>query len=396
MLELLPWIFAGCFLGIFTGLTPGVHVNLLSLLMLSFAEPKIEFVLLIVAMSIVHSFLDFVPSILFGAPEEENFLSVLPGHRYLLKGKGFRAIKLTVFGGVIAGVMGLLLLPVFLIFVEKTFEFLRKVIFFILVIVLFLMIFSEKGKEKKAIAVLVILLSGILGVISLNKGIVRQPLFVCITGFFAVSTLLHSITQNESIKKQEIGNEKFSLGNVFKGSVIGLLAGSTVSLIPSIGASEAAFLARQLIGRIKIEVYLVAIGATNTVNIMFSFFTLYAIGKTRSGVAAIVKQIFTIEEQHLILLSGTILIAIAFGAIACIFIGKFLVKKIHLVPYKKINITILAFLLVLCYFLSGIIGLLVMIVCCAIGLITITSNIRRTHCMALLMIPAIIIYVQFI
>jgi putative membrane protein len=44
-----------------------------------------------------------------GAPDESKALNVLPGHRMLMEGKGFEAVKLNVIGS--------LLLPVILYFI---------------------------------------------------------------------------------------------------------------------------------------------------------------------------------------------------------------------------------------------------------------------------------------
>ena len=88
MWEFVLALLLGIVVGTFTGLAPGIHINLVSAILLgslstipflnSFA--KIYFVVFIVAMAITHSLLDFIPSIFLGAPDEDTALSVLPGH----------------------------------------------------------------------------------------------------------------------------------------------------------------------------------------------------------------------------------------------------------------------------------------------------------------------------
>jgi putative membrane protein len=76
----------GCIIGTITGLIPGLHINTVSILLLELNKNNAsDLMVLIVSMSIVHTFVDFIPSIYFGAPEDDNFLSVLPGHKFLLK-----------------------------------------------------------------------------------------------------------------------------------------------------------------------------------------------------------------------------------------------------------------------------------------------------------------------
>jgi putative membrane protein len=64
--------------GIVSGLTPGIHINLVSVLVVSLS-PKLSglvsplsLVVFIVSMGITHTFLDFIPSIFLGVPDAEK------------------------------------------------------------------------------------------------------------------------------------------------------------------------------------------------------------------------------------------------------------------------------------------------------------------------------------
>lgn len=118
--------------GVATGLTPGLHVNAVAAMVLAFqgglaslgaalfawAAPSPDDLLLMASALIVgnvvaHTFLDYVPSILLGAPEAETALSVLPGHRMLLQGRGMEAIRISARGSLVAALLSLVLvLPV--------------------------------------------------------------------------------------------------------------------------------------------------------------------------------------------------------------------------------------------------------------------------------------------
>ncbi|RLF59110.1 MAG: hypothetical protein DRN37_04200, partial [Thermoplasmata archaeon] len=116
----------GTLFGVFTGLIPGLHVNNVAILLLSVSPLIVEslegalhldegVVLLMVSSSIVatsmtHTFLDFIPSTFLGAPEPETALSVLPAHGMLLEGRGYRAIFLSAAGSFGAVMFGCLLL----------------------------------------------------------------------------------------------------------------------------------------------------------------------------------------------------------------------------------------------------------------------------------------------
>src|SRR3989344_5983228 len=83
---------AGILIGIVTGITPGIHINTITAILISsigyFTNiPLIALVAFVVALAVSHTILDFIPSILTGAPDEESFLSVLPGDEMLKEGK---------------------------------------------------------------------------------------------------------------------------------------------------------------------------------------------------------------------------------------------------------------------------------------------------------------------
>ena len=119
-IEILVMIVLGVLFGVVTGLTPGIHINLVALLVVSFSPLLLGFVsplslgVFIIAMSVNHSFLDSIPGVYLGAPDEDQALNVLPGHKMLLKGEGYKAVKLTLIGSFFSLILCLLLSPLFL------------------------------------------------------------------------------------------------------------------------------------------------------------------------------------------------------------------------------------------------------------------------------------------
>jgi TctA family transporter len=71
---------------------------------------------------VVHSFLDFIPSVFFGAPNEPDSMSVLPGHRLLLQGKGLNAVVCAASGSLIGATFSLCLCPLILLFLGPPFN----------------------------------------------------------------------------------------------------------------------------------------------------------------------------------------------------------------------------------------------------------------------------------
>src|SRR3990167_5524026 len=105
MFEFALAILAGILIGTLTGITPGIHINTVTAILLanlgifSFL-PVISLVTFVTSLAITHTILDFIPSILTGATDAESFLSVLPGHEMLMSGKGKEAILLVLIGAI--------------------------------------------------------------------------------------------------------------------------------------------------------------------------------------------------------------------------------------------------------------------------------------------------------
>ena len=394
--TLILFVLAGCVLGTITGLVPGIHVNTIAVIALElFRTGRFELVALIVSMSIVHSFVDFIPSILLAVPGEDNLMSVLPGHRFFLKGAGHYAVTLTVWGGVVGGVIALVVSPVFLKFLQENIAFIGAGVPLVLATVLALMILDEKGLEKRIFSVGIIAASSILGIVVLSPACaIKNPLMALILGFFGKAPLLHSLKDKPIVRKQSTKCEELGGKMVFESAALSVLAASFVSMFPGIGANQAALAVRTIVGKIKSRDYLVLLGGINTSNMLFSLVALYAVGKTRTGTAATIKQLIELQEEHMLVLAAVCIIAIAFGAIATITISKQALKIIGKFDYNKLNLGVLAILVAIVSFLSNSVGMVAFALATVIGFGAISFGVKRSHCMAFLMAPTIFYYLN--
>ncbi len=387
------WVIAGCILGATTGLLPGIHVNTVSLIAVSLFEANsAEVAAMIAAMAIVHSFTDFVPSIMVGIPDNESYLSLLPGHRMAAKGKALLAVKLTVLGGMIGGIIAIAIAPFFFLFLGKTEEIIARIVPIALALVLLAMVFSEKNKKA---AISVVCLSAVLGITVLDTKLqLKEPLFLLITGFFGTSGLLHSMNAKQSERKQETKKTDFFAKKILSGSIIGVASGMIVAILPSIGASQAAFIVKSLAGKITTYKYLVVLGAISCSNAIFAFFALFAIGKTRSGTAAAISRAIEGGEQELVLIVAAIITAIGIGALITIIAAETAAKNLEKADRKKTSIAAIFFLLFLGFAFSGTAGIIVIGTATAIGLAALHSGIKRTACMSFLIVPTLIFYLH--
>ena len=88
MLDILLFIFLGLVIGVMFGLIPGLHPNLIILFVPFLTQLNIDtlpLIAFVVSIGVSNIFLDFIPSMLFGAADPGKELAVLPAHKMLLQ-----------------------------------------------------------------------------------------------------------------------------------------------------------------------------------------------------------------------------------------------------------------------------------------------------------------------
>lgn len=394
MLEILLALVLGIALGIVCGLLPGIHPNTLIPVIagFSFLFDPLSAAIILVAAGIANSFVAFIPSILLGAPESENALAVLPGHRLLLQGRGYEAIKLTVIGGLFSVLFVLLTLPLFVLFVPTLYNFIRPNIHFVLAAVVIYMILSEKLWKEKAFALAVFVLSGLLGLIAL-KSYSSEVLFPLLTGLFGLPLLFMSIYKKvklqESIRFEE---EPLPKKQIFSSSVIGSLAGVFAGLLPGIGSTQATVLAQEAAGIKNERSFLMAIAGVNVIDVIYSLLAIWLIGNPRSGIAVAVADLLDIGLKEILVLVSVIIAASGFAAYMTLKISRHALFAFRSIDYQRLCTSVFLFLLIMVFIFSGFYGLLVAAVALTIGLVPNLVGIRRSHAMGCLILPTILFF----
>lgn len=392
LLELIIFLIIGIGCGIFTGLSPGIHINLIGAIIVSSSSSifssiiPIYLIVFIVSMSITHTFVDFIPSIFLGAPDDaDTGLSILPGHELLKEGKGYEAVMLSNYGSLIAIII-LIIISIPLIFIiPKIYPFLTKFMAVILIFFSLTLILFEKNRFQ---ALFVFVLTGLLGLIVLNLEI-KEPLLPLLTGLFGSSMLILSIKQKTQIPRQCINNN-FKVP--FKKPIISsLIASPLCGFLPGLGGGQAAVIGSQILKPDKKE-FIVLIGIINTLVMGISFISLYTINKARTGSAVSIQQLGGISRNVLIL----ILIISLISGIISFFITKklsiFFANKINKINYSKLSILVLIIISGVTLIFSGILGFVILIISTLTGIYCSYFNIRRTTYMGCLLLPTIVIY----
>ncbi len=396
--EILIAILLGMVFGIICGVTPGIHTNLVAAFLVSISPFLLKFIsplalaVFIITVSVANTFIDSLPSIFLGAPEADMALGVLPGHRYLMRGNGMMAVKLTLIGSFGAVILSLLLFFLFMPIVKYAYPIISNYIGYLLLAVIVFMILRDR---KKLWALLIFLLSGVFGLIVLNLQI-KEPLFPMLSGLFGVSTLLISLNESNSIPVQnKIQKIKLNWKKTFAALFSGEFSGFLTSFLPGLGAAQAAVISMQITRKLGDHGFMILIGSINTVNFVLSLISWLTIGKARNGsVVAITKLIDASFEYVLIFLAVTLIVA-GLSVIAALSLGNFFAKTISKINYKKLVLFIILFIFIMALFLSGFIGIFVLIVSTAIGIIPAIAKTSRTHAMGCLMLPVILYFLPF-
>src|SRR3989344_5331291 len=341
----------GIFLGIISGIIPGIHVNLLSVIVLSLSPILLHYfsplglASFILSIAITHTFIDVIPTTFLGIPDASQALLLFPSQKMVLQGKAYEAIFLILIGGLGSLLFSFLFLPVFFI-------------------------------------------SGCLGLLVFAFPL-EQGLFPLFSGLFGISALLLSFRNTLSLPVQE--KTLPSLDGAYKAISCASIIGWIASFMPGLGPAQAASIGTSII-KLDEKGYLILIGGLSTVNMLLSLLSFYLFDKTRNGALVIVAEFLQIDFFSFLILLFVALIA---GGIACflsLFFSKRFLQIIPKIPYKSFTLGIIFFISILVILLTGWLGFLILIVSTALGILPEMKGVAKSHMMGCLLLPVILYF----
>lgn len=398
-LEIACAVLAGILIGTFTGITPGVHINLVSALVVASAALLSQHISLvslacfIISVGITHTFLDSLPSVFLGAPNEETALGVLPAHRFLLKGKGYDAVRLSAIGAYFGLILSFILFYPFMLLISWGYPYLTKYMVYLLILVALYMVLRD---STKLYAVLVFLLSGALGILVFSIEPLQDPLLPMLSGLFGVSTLLLSLNDMNSIPEQRITkNLDLDARKTAKAVTAGNASALLTSSLPGLSSSIAATISVQTVRKLHDDGFLILLGAIGTAGFSLALVALLAVDKARNGaVIAIGELLGTITAHHVLLFLAASLVAGSVALILTLIVGKTFSKIVVKVPYRTLVITIISFVTLLVILITGWIGLVILAVSTLVGILPGIVKCTRTQAMGCLMVPVILYFLK--
>lgn len=390
ILRIFLFFIFGTLSGIFSGILPGIHTNLvvaiIPYLTNKFELDTLSLLTWIVSMSISHTFIDSIPSVFLGCPSQEK--SLLPGHEMLKNGKGAQAIFISNIGNLIGIITISILSPILIYTFPKINEALKGKIGYILITVLIFILTKENKKIK---TLTIILLTGTLGIVVLNLDI-KEPLLPLLTGLFGTPLIIEGIKNKIQIPKQETS---ITLPNkIKKPIIISTLASLFCGFLPGIGTSQAATISTKF-SKANREEFVLILGCANTMILLISFIVLHSINKTRTGIALSIKN--SIPALSMKILIFILIISILSGVVS-FFLTTILTKKlsneITKINYSTLSKITLAFTLILNIVIGKIPAIIILSVATIIGIYSNSLEIRKTNMMACILIPTIWFYLK--
>ncbi|MDI6839929.1 MAG: tripartite tricarboxylate transporter permease [bacterium] len=393
-------------------LIPALHIyNIIAFLTISTFIDPLWLTSIMLGMIIGFSIVNTIPSIFLGAPDESAAFLVLPGHRYMLQGRGHEACLLSGIGSLLAIFAIIPLIPLLI----KVVPLLRVILYknsgWVIGAVIVYVLISEwpKGGDRgrpgykfidawKSLGagILTFCLSGFIGMILFYKPITPvergfQNLMPAFIGLFAIPWVTMNILLGRDIPTQNIVKSmdvkpSHLLQSLFSGMFGGLFA----AIVPGVTGGVGGLLAGHATAQRDDRIFIISQGVSKTTYYVgaFMLFLVPGLSMRRGGLAWMASIRYTpsrwCDFYHLI--AGCLL-----GAILAFFLLDYFAKRIASLidkyTYKRISwaglITIIALVLVM----TGPMGLIIAGVSTGIGLIPILFNSRRLNCLGVILVP---------
>ncbi|MFO7710315.1 MAG: tripartite tricarboxylate transporter permease [Candidatus Woesearchaeota archaeon] len=389
MFGIIASILAGVLLGVVTGLTPGIHVNLVAVVLVGMVPTlglsPVSAAVIIISCALTHTFIDSIPSIYLGAPDADQALGALPGHRLLLKGLGHHAVLCTIYGSLFTLILSILLFPVFVQGMSFIYPVIEEHIEYILLAVLIFMVMREKHKIK---VILLILAAGATGILVFELPL-ANPLFHMLSGLFGVSILAVSLAEKAEIPLQSEEDFRFEKGKKAVTAATGV--GFCAAFLPGLGSSQAAIMAQNIVGDIGDKGFLTLVGGINTANMVLSLSSAYVLDKARNGAIIGVRELIgQISFEYLALFLAVILVVGGAAAILASYLSKVFSYLIQKIDYPTVVIGVITTILTLSWWFDGLLGLMVLVHGTALGILATKEEIGKHHLMGCLLVPVIL------
>ena len=418
LLTLILFVILGTLIGSALSMLPGLHVyNVIGFFLLfyfsaPFIMDSMQMVLMLMGMLVSYAFVFTIPSIYFSAPDDSTMFVLMPSQRYLKEGRGHESVVLIASGALIGVIAITVFVPIFMNYLGTVWNIVEPNIHWIIGAVIAYMLLSEFPKDfgrhknpwhglkeawKTILAgYLTFFLSAILGIIVFNKTIVPaehafQSLMAPLIGLFATSSIILNLISKYEIPEQNIPKSiDAKPGDIVHGSMAGSTGGLFAAFLPAVTAGVGGYMASHAFAQKGDKSFLVSMGASRVVYYVgaIALFFLPTLHLRRGALAMGINLFFTPETvQQFYLVDAGIALAGVISFFVVIYASKFLAKNVPKMNPKILNLVVLGIVVLLVYFMTSWQGLIIMSVATAIGIMPVLFNTRRSHCLAVILVP---------
>ena len=430
IVVLLMTAVVGALTGCLTGLVPGLHSNNAAAyiganpgLLIGIATVGLlptddgDWALVascgVVACAVAHTVTNIVPSIYLAVPEGDTALSVLPGHRMVMAGRGEEALRVSVISSLASLTIALALVIPLRALMGPPLDLYTKAIGWLGAILLgvsFLMMLAETvkvegrtslGGWKAGMAAFgVFLAAGGLGRVAIYQAGMVGPLFI---GLFGIPVLLLAFLEDSKYVVEEGPTTLCSPGafpvlSTARGSLMGCLVG----WFPGISSAQATILAVPKREGADDDVdrarrFIAGVSAVNTSNAVFVLVALATLLRIRSGAAVAIDTLMAWElppwSYGTSLGSDVtiLMLAAAVGGLIAAPVTLRLGRAFQrLLPYLSDRIAqgmLIVMLVALSYWAGGWMGLPVVGTAAALGMVPPKLGLMRVHLMGVVTLP---------
>lgn len=403
---------AGAALGTFSGLVPGIHVNTLAAMLLisypllndslthyvPYEYVPVMIASYIVSAAVVHSFVDFVPSVFLGAPDPDEVMNILPGHRMLMDGKGMEAVRSAAIGSVVGTAVAVAAsVPMQFLISWGMREYLDGISLAVLISVVIILLLSERGCGI-VIASALIILSGVLGYLCMficpePEGILPagNMLFPLLTGLFGMPAMILSLRNGDIPQQRDADIPPVDHVPGIKGAV----TGCAVGWFPGITATAGAVIAGMFFPEDDPKRFISLVASIGSASSVFALVTLSMTGNGRTGAVLAVGEVLGgsisgAGNAVFLLMLLSVAVASFLGYHITIASGKVLSRIMRGRDMRSVNKMVIIAVCVLVFLMTGPVGIAVLLASAVLGFVPTAANIGRVHLTGCLIIPVIL------
>lgn len=390
----LGFVGAGILFGTVSGLTPGLHVNTVAVILAAVAPsvpaPPHLLAASVLAAGVTHSFLDVVPTLAIGVPDAAMSVSALPGHRLVMGGRGREALRISAVGSAsaiaAAAVFGV---PV-TIAMRALASHLEPVLPLVIAVIAVVLVATESDPRAMVGGVLSLAGSGVLGLALLDVatgGVAPggDTLLPLLSGLFGVPVLVHAYS-GAGVPPQGGPTVAHSRTRVLGWGIVGALSGALVAYLPGVSAAVAAAISFAVLpANTGDRAFVATVSGVNTSNTIFALFALIALGTPRTGVLVAVERAKLPLNVPLLLVA--ILLAASVSFVLVPLVGDRYLRVVGSADPRRLSLGVGALLVLLAWAFTGVVGVGILAVASVVGMVPVLYGARRVHLMGVLLVP---------